>query len=212
MTKLLVFLIYSLVFVLASPLYLVVYILVFLIDGSPVIFKQERVGINQTRFYLYKFRSMRINSHIIKDGLAVSENDNRLTKLGSFLRKSSLDEIPQIINLIKFDINLVGPRAMLPEQLPYLSQIQKNRFLVRPGLVGYATIKGRASIPWSKRIHYDLLYVQKKNFLLDIYILFKSIPLVLSGSNVYYDHKKNGPAFDLTSPDNLPQAKSSEIN
>ena len=106
MSKLFAFLFYSLVFVLVSPLYFIVYILILLIDGPPVFFKQERVGLNQRRFYLYKFRTMRVNSHIIKDGLAVSENDNRLTKLGPFLRKSSLDEIPQIINLINFDINL----------------------------------------------------------------------------------------------------------
>ena len=98
---------------------------------------------------------------------------------------------------------------MLPEQLPYLTQTHKNRFLVRPGLVGYATIKGRASIPWSRRIYYDLLYVQKKISCL-IFIYSEVYSIGPFGSNVYYDHKKNGPAFDLTSPDNLPQASSSQ--
>lgn len=203
-------LIYVLIFLLISPLFVFLYFLILLIDGRPIFFKQNRIGLYGDTFTLYKFRTMRVGAHLIRDGLAVSSNDKRISRLGKTLRKFSLDEIPQILNLLNGTMNIVGPRAMLPEQICYLNSTQLLRFSVRPGLVGLATVNGRASIPWSKRLEYDVKYISKRSLLLDISIIFRSFLVVLRGNNIYYDHSRNGPAFDLVDPSNLPQSGQSD--
>ncbi|EMJ3469007.1 sugar transferase [Vibrio harveyi] len=188
------------------PLFLLISLAVKLTSPGPIFFRQTRVGRFNSEFEILKFRTMKVDSHLVPDGLAVRENDDRITKIGHFLRKTSLDEIPQFINVLKGDISIVGPRPGLPEQLKYFNEQQKKRTLVRPGITGLATVNGRASIPWSKRIEYDLLYIDTFSLLLDVKILLKTVYVVLAGQGTYYDHSK-GPAFDLAEPDNLPQAK-----
>ena len=201
---------YLLAFLLLLPIFIALYFLILIIDGRPVFFLQKRVGIDRKIFILYKFRTMCVGASLVRDGLAVSAHDKRISRLGKILRKFSLDELPQIINLINGTLNLVGPRAMLPEQIEYLSNIQLQRFSVKPGLVGLATVNGRASIPWSKRLEYDVFYVKNRSKFMDASILFKSFFTVIRGDNIYYDHLKNGPAFDLAKPNNLPQSSQTD--
>lgn len=188
------------------PLFLCIAVAIILLDGKPVIFEQTRVGKNQTCFRIFKFRTMKKNAQLIRDGLQVKHNDHRVTKLGKVLRRSSLDELPQLFNILLGDISFVGPRACLPEQIKFFDLEHCQRFKVQPGLTGLAVIKGRASIPWSRRLRWDRIYVQKISLTLDVYIILKTFSVVLLGRNVYYDHEKYGPAFDLSSPDNLPQS------
>ena len=134
--------------VLFLPLFTLVMALVVLIDGRPIIYSQTRVGKEMKLFAIYKFRTMTVGAHSVRDGLQVKLNDARVTKLGRILRKTSLDELPQFFNLLKGDVSLVGPRACLPEQIEYFNERQRERFVVKPGITGLAVIKGRASIPW----------------------------------------------------------------
>ena len=189
-----------------SPVFVLIAGVVKLTSSGPIFFKQIRVGRYDKEFNIIKFRTMTTDSHLVKDGLAVHANDPRITKVGHFLRKTSLDEIPQFINVLRGDISIVGPRPGLPEQLKYFSLHQRTRTQVRPGITGLATVNGRASIPWSKRIEYDLLYINQFSLLLDIKIVLKTVYVVLAGKGTYYDHSQ-GPAFDLADPDDLPQAR-----
>lgn len=150
-----------------SPLFLIVSILIFALDGQPLFFIQERPGKNEKLFKLIKFRTMRTN--ILK-----SENPHdiaRVTSLGRFLRKSSLDEIPQLINVILGDISFVGPRPLLIEYLPLYNQSQRKRHNVMPGITGWAQVNGRNSITWEKKFDYDVWYVEHWSLWLDFKIL-----------------------------------------
>ncbi len=189
------------------PIFAVLAVLILIDDGRPILFSQERVGLNQKPFRIFKFRTMTTGAHLQRDGLQVAKNDIRITKLGKFLRATSLDELPQLLNIVRGDISIVGPRPCLPEQIPYFSEKQRERFDVRPGLTGLATIKGRASIPWSRRLRWDRVYIRKQSLWLDVLIVLRTVWVVLSRENIYYDLEKRGPAFDLASPDDLPQAK-----
>jgi lipopolysaccharide/colanic/teichoic acid biosynthesis glycosyltransferase len=173
---------------------------------GPALYTQTRVGKNNKEFQILKFRTMVVNSAFIRNGLAVKKNDTRITSVGHFLRKTSLDEIPQFLNVLRGDISIVGPRPGLPEQVIYLDQRQLMRTAVRPGITGLATVNGRAAIPWSKRIEYDLLYIEKFSLWLDFTIMVRSVWVVISGQNTYFDGA-HGPAFDLANPDDLPQSR-----
>jgi lipopolysaccharide/colanic/teichoic acid biosynthesis glycosyltransferase len=163
------------------------------------------VGKNGKTFKIFKFRTMVVGADKVKDGLAVKAGDGRITKEGAFLRKTSLDELPQFFNVFLGDISIVGPRPALPEQLHYYDETQMRRLEMQPGITGLATVNGRASIPWSQRIAHDIKYIDNFSFWLDVKIMFKTVFVVLSGQGTYYD-SKNGPAFDLGSPDDLPQS------
>lgn len=188
------------------PVFLTVSILLLLAQGRPIMFTQKRLGEGGKIFQLFKFRTMMVGSHLKRNGLQVSSNDPRVSRLGNILRSTSLDELPQLFNMIRGDLSLVGPRACLPEQLAYFSDKQCERFSVKPGLTGLATVKGRASIPWSRRLRWDQIYVKRQSFCLDMIIVLKTFSVVASRRNIYFDHEKYGPAFDLAAPDNLPQA------
>lgn len=191
--------------IIAFPVMLLVAIGVKLDSKGPIFFTQLRVGKDAKNFNIFKFRTMTVGADKVKDGLQVKAGDSRITSLGKFLRKTSLDELPQFINVLRGDISLVGPRPGLPEQLKYFSEEQFGRVKMKPGITGLATVNGRASIPWSKRIELDLEYIERFSIWLDIKIMFKTVYIVLSGKDTYYDHS-NGPAFDLADPDDLPQA------
>jgi undecaprenyl phosphate N,N'-diacetylbacillosamine 1-phosphate transferase len=187
------------------PIIISLAILIKIDSKGPILFTQTRVGKGKVFFKIYKFRTMAINADKVKDGLQVKAGDTRITRFGTFLRKTSLDEIPQFFNVLKGDISLVGPRPALPEQLHYYNDTQMRRLEMQPGITGLATINGRASIPWSKRIAYDVEYIDNFSFYLDLKIIFNTFFVVLSGKDTYYDHT-NGPAFDLADPDDLPQS------
>lgn len=183
--------------VLLFPVFVLIAVAIKLTSKGPVFFLQDRVGKDATIFKLFKFRTMTPGAINMGKGLSVSEKDTRITKVGSFLRKTSFDEIPQLLNVLKGDISLVGPRPTVPEHLAYYGDFERRRLEVRPGITGLATVNGRASIPWSQRIKYDVEYVDNFSLWLDLKILFKTVWIVLRGQGTYYDHKKYGPAFDL---------------
>lgn len=188
-----------------SPLILIISLLIKASSKGSVFFTQERLGKNGNVFKIYKFRTMVDRAQFVRDGLAVKPNDNRITSFGKILRKTSLDEIPQFFNVIIGDLSLVGPRPALPVQLKYFNEKQRRRLEFKPGITGLATVNGRCSIPWSKRIEFDLEYIDNFSLILDFKILLKTIYVVLSGKDTYYD-SLDGPAFDLAPPNDLPQA------
>lgn len=156
--------------------------------GKPVIFKQERIGKNNKSFLMYKFRTM-IEP---KEGQNRFLSDaDRITRLGDFLRRSSLDELPEIINVLKGDMSLVGPRPLLDFHLELFDKHQQKRHSVKPGMTGLAQIMGRQSLSFKQRINLDLEYVNKMSFIFDIKIIIKTIFVVLGSSGV-----KNGQEFE----------------
>ncbi|WP_078432587.1 sugar transferase [Metabacillus halosaccharovorans] len=169
------------ILILLSPIILTVAILVRIKLGSPIFFKQERPGLHGKPFYFYKFRTMTNE----KDGngeLLIDEY--RLTSFGEFLRKTSLDEFPQLINVIKGDISLVGPRPLLMDYLALYTKEQARRHLVRPGITGWAQINGRNSLSWEEKFELDLWYVKNRTFLLDLKILFYTVYKVIRAKDI----------------------------
>lgn len=153
------------------PLMIIIGILVRINLGSPIIFKQKRPGKNEKVFTLYKFRTMTDKRDI--DGNLLPD-EYRLTKFGKFLRSTSLDELPELINIIKGDMAIVGPRPLLVEYLPYYTEEEKHRHDVRPGLTGLAQINGRNSIEWEKKFEEDIKYINKITFIQDTKIVLKT--------------------------------------
>lgn len=169
-------------------LYIIVAILVRVKLGSPIIFKQARPGKidpmtgKETIFYLYKFRTMTDARDI--NGLPLPD-DVRLTKFGRLLRSTSLDELPEVINILKGDMSVIGPRPLLVEYLPYYTELEHHRHDVRPGLSGWAQINGRNAIDsWEQRFEYDLEYVDKISFLFDLKVIFLTVAKVLKRSDI----------------------------
>lgn len=157
-------------------LYILVAILVKRKLGSPVIFKQQRPGLNGKIFTMYKFRSMTDAKD--KDGNLLSDAE-RLPRFGKLLRTTSLDEIPEFINVLKGDMSLIGPRPLLVEYLERYNDEQKRRHEVRPGITGWAQVNGRNAISWEEKFKYDVEYVDKLNFLLDMRIVFLTIKKIV---------------------------------
>jgi len=180
-----------------SPLLLIIATIIKASGKGPILFLQDRLGKNARIFKLYKFRTMVPDAINMGSGVLVAEKDSRITPLGTFLRKTSLDELPQLFNVLKGDISLVGPRPTIPEHLQYYGEFERRRLKVRPGITGLATIRGRASIPWSQRIKYDVEYIDNFSLWFDLKILLKTILVVFRRKGTYYDYEKHGPAFDL---------------
>ena len=157
-------------------LYILVAILVKRKLGSPVIFKQQRPGLNGKIFTMYKFRSMTDAKD--KDGKLLSDAE-RLPRFGKLLRATSLDEIPEFINVLKGDMSLIGPRPLLVEYLERYNDEQKRRHEVRPGITGWAQVNGRNAISWEEKFKYDVEYVDKLSFLLDMKIVFLTIKKIV---------------------------------
>src|SRR5690554_775491 len=173
--------------VLLSPVMLIVTILVKINLGSPVIFKQERPGLNGKIFTLYKFRSMK--NEVDKNGVLLP-NEKRITPFGRRLRSTSLDELPELINIIKGDMSIIGPRPLLTEYLAYYTEEQSRRHNVRPGLTGVSAISGRASLSWDEQLEKDVWYVDNISFLLDLKIIFKTFITVFKRENITSDRGK----------------------
>ncbi len=165
--------IYSLGFILCFWwLYIILAILVKKKLGSPVLFKQQRPGLNGKVFTMYKFRSMTDAKD--KDGKLLSDEE-RLPRFGQLLRATSLDEIPEFFNILKGDMSLVGPRPLLVQYLERYNERQARRHEVRPGITGWAQVNGRNAISWEQKFEYDVEYVEKCSFFLDIKIIFMTI-------------------------------------
>ncbi len=166
---------------LLSPAMLIIAMLVRKKLGSPVIFKQERPGKNEKIFILYKFRTMTDERDEHGDLLS---DEMRLTKFGRMLRSTSLDELPELFNIFKGDMSIVGPRPLLVRYLPYYSCEEKKRHNVRPGLTGLAQVNGRNNVDWDQRLKYDVEYVNNLSFLGDVKIIIQTIGKVLKGSDI----------------------------
>ena len=167
--------------IILSPVMLIVAILVRVKLGSPVIFKQERPGKDEKIFKLYKFRSMSDKKD--ENGKLLPDSE-RLTKFGKVLRATSLDELPELINILKGEMSLIGPRPLAVSYLPYYNKKEKHRHDVRPGLTGLAQINGRNALNWEERFEYDIEYVNNITFINDIKILFKTVYKVFKRDGV----------------------------
>lgn len=167
--------------VLLSPVFLIVALLVRTKLGSPVIFHQERPGYGEKIFTLCKFRTMTDerdeNGELLPDAV-------RLTAFGSFLRKTSLDELPELWNIFKGDMSIIGPRPLLVGYLPYYTERERLRHTVRPGLTGLAQVSGRNFIAWDDRLAKDVEYVERLSFLTDLQVLWKTVKVVLKKEDV----------------------------
>ena len=164
----------------ASPLLALAAIAVKLEDGGPVLYRQTRVGKDGTDFELLKLRTMVVGAETIGAGLAVNRGDSRITRAGRFLRKLSLDELPQLWNVVRGEMSLIGPRPTLRYQVDTYTPHQRKRLEVRPGLTGWAQIHGRARLSWADRIELDLWYVEHRTPAVDLKILLRT-PLALFG-------------------------------
>ena len=178
---------------LIALIFLTISVLILLLDGSPIIFSQSRGGHKGSVFTIYKFRTMKIQ----KDN--ESDDTNRITKLGKLLRKTSLDEIPSIYNVIKGDMSIVGPRPLIAEYLDLYSDLQKKRHDVKPGLTGLAQIKGRNLVDWEERLEYDVFYVENQSFFLDFIILIKSFGITFKRKGITPKGSEIMPEFDPSS-------------
>jgi len=167
--------------ILLSPVLLIVSLLVRVKLGSPVLFKQQRPGLNEKIFTIYKFRTMTNKKD--KQGNLLPD-DQRLTKFWKFLRASSLDELPGLFNIFKCNMSIVGPRPLLVQYLPLYNDFQKQRHPVRPGLSGLAQVSGRNAIGWEEKFEYDVKYTQNVSLIGDIKILLKTIYKVIKRDGI----------------------------
>ena len=162
------------IIILFLPLFLIISFLIKIIDKNKIIYKQERTGINGNIFYIYKFSTFK---------------DGKITKFGKILRKTSLDEFPQMFNIIKGDMSFIGPRPWIPDYYKYMNENQRRRVNVLPGLTGLAQINGRNGISIYDKINYDIEYIDNCSFKTDIYIIFKTIYVIIKHENVDLNEK-----------------------
>ena len=152
--------------------------------GHPI-YSQTRVGLDGELFEIYKLRTMVRGAEFTGAGLAIQEGDDRITRLGNFLRRYSLDELPNLWNVLRGEMSIVGPRPTLAVQVEQYTERQRGRLAVKPGITGWAQVNGRASLPWPERIELDLWYVEHRSLALDLRILRLTIGQVLRGSGLY---------------------------
>ena len=171
--------------VLLSPLIALIALAIKWDDGGPILFVQDRVGRGRRNFRCYKFRTMVLGAETIGNGLTVTANDARITRVGRLLRLWTLDEIPQLINVVKGEISIVGPRPWVPAQAACCSLADSRRFNFRPGMAGWAWIHGRNRLPWDERVRLDLWYVDHWSLGLDFCILARAFVLLFLRDGVY---------------------------
>jgi sugar transferase EpsL len=172
--------------ILALPIMAVTAVAVKLDSPGPVIFTQRRLGLNGREFDFYKFRSMVVNAEHTGSGVYSDKNDDRVTRVGRFIRATSLDELPQLINILRGDMSCIGPRPPLtyhPWPIEEYTDAQKRMFEVRPGVTGWAQIHGRKDVEWHKRIRMNVWYVDHCSFRLDTIIFFTTILKVITGAD-----------------------------
>lgn len=183
------------------PLILIIAVLVKIKLGSPIIFKQERVGLNEKIFTLYKFRTM--TDARDEKGELLSDSA-RLTKFGKMLRYTSLDELPQLFNILKGDMSIIGPRPLLVEYLPFYKEYHKQRHSVRPGLSGLAQVNGRNAITWEDRFDLDVKYTLNITFLEDLKIIFLTLKKVYKKEGIDFDGPISMEYFEGSKEESFP--------
>ncbi len=192
-----------------SPIFLLTALLIRLETNGKIIFKQKRIGLNGKVFDIYKFRSMYENSEHTGSGVYSGKNDSRVTKVGKIIRATSIDELPQLINILKGDMSLIGPRPPLtyhPWPFDQYSEEQKKMFAVRPGITGWAQINGRKDVEWNRRIELNVWYVDHMNFWIDIKIFFATIFKVLQmkdNNNIQKTVAENSQVFESVGVSNI---------
>jgi lipopolysaccharide/colanic/teichoic acid biosynthesis glycosyltransferase len=152
--------------------------------GHPI-YRQLRAGQGGVAFSIYKLRTMVRGAEFTGAGLAIQAGDDRITRLGAFLRRYSLDELPNLWNVLRGEMSIVGPRPTIPVQVEQYTERQRGRLAVKPGITGWAQVNGRASLPWSERIELDLWYVEHRTLWLDLKILGRTVAMVLTGQGLY---------------------------
>ncbi len=152
--------------------------------GHPI-YRQRRIGRDGEPFDLYKLRTMVHGAEHMGAGMAVNEGDSRITRVGAFLRRTSLDELPNLVNVLRGDMSIVGPRPTIPVQVEQYTERQRGRLAVKPGITGWAQVNGRASLPWADRIELDLWYVEHRSLRLDLRILGRTVAILVRGEGLY---------------------------
>jgi lipopolysaccharide/colanic/teichoic acid biosynthesis glycosyltransferase len=170
-----------------SPVLLAAAIAIKLGSPGPIVYRQRRVGKDGREFELLKLRTMVLGSDPIGIGIAITRDDPRVTRAGRFLRRTSLDEIPNLVNVLRGEMAIVGPRPTIPAQVVDYTPHQRRRHEVRPGLTGWAQVQGRAGIPWEERIELDIEYVDRRSAWLDLRILAKTTWLLVTGHGLAPD-------------------------
>ena len=193
----------ALALLLLGWLMLIIALLIKLTSKGPVIFKQQRLGKNGKEFSMYKFRSMVVGAEQTGSGVYSGKDDARVTKVGKIIRATSIDELPQMINILKGDMSLIGPRPPLtyhPWPIEDYTEQQRRMFEVRPGITGWAQVNGRKEVEWHKRIELNVWYVDHISFLLDIKILFMTVFKVVTNA----DNENSGATVEKPEEDKTP--------
>ncbi len=176
----------------ASPFLLAAIVAIRLESPGSPIYRQRRVGKGGQEFDVVKLRTMVSGAERLGAGLAVSEGDTRITRVGRLLRRTSLDEVPNLVNVLRGEMAIVGPRPTVPVQVQQYDERQRGRLAVRPGITGWAQVNGRTELPWSERIELDLWYIEHRTWALDLKILWRSVRIVFGGDGLY---RGDGPAW-----------------
>ena len=170
---------------LTSPLLALAIVAIRLESPGPAIYRQRRVGLHGREFDVLKLRTMVDGAEFIGAGLAIDAGDPRITRVGALLRRTSLDELPNLVNVLRGEMAIVGPRPTIPAQVAQYTDRERGRLAVRPGITGWAQVNGRTSLPWADRIELDLWYIEHRSWRLDLRILLRSARLVVGGEGLY---------------------------
>jgi lipopolysaccharide/colanic/teichoic acid biosynthesis glycosyltransferase len=170
---------------LSAPLLALAMIAIRVESRGAAIYRQRRAGLDGHPFDVLKLRTMVQGAEHIGAGLAINEDDPRITRVGELLRRTSLDELPNLWNVLRGEMTLIGPRPTLPVQVEQYSERQRGRLAVKPGITGWAQVNGRASLPWSERIELDLYYIEHRSLGLDLRIAWRTVAMVFGGHGLY---------------------------
>jgi lipopolysaccharide/colanic/teichoic acid biosynthesis glycosyltransferase len=188
-TRVLDLLVASVALLFASPVLLVAMVAIRLeTHGSPI-YRQRRIGRHGEPFEMLKLRTMVTGAEHIGAGMAVNVGDTRITRVGAILRRFSIDELPNLVNVVRGEMSVVGPRPTIQAQVDQYTDSQRRRLEVKPGITGWAQINGRATLPWHERIELDVWYVDHRTLRLDVAILFKTVRLLVTGEGLYKGDK-----------------------
>ena len=168
-----------------APLLAIAVVAIRLESSGPAIYRQRRIGLGGAPFEMLKLRTMVHGAEAMGAGLAVNEGDWRITRVGALLRRTSLDELPNLVNVLRGEMSLIGPRPTIPVQVEQYTERQRLRLRIKPGITGWAQVNGRASLSWSERIELDLFYIEHRSWRLDMRILRRTVSMVLGGSGLY---------------------------
>ncbi|MFA9270088.1 MAG: sugar transferase [Baekduiaceae bacterium] len=170
---------------LASPVLAIAIVAIRLESPGHPIYRQRRIGRDGRPFDVMKLRTMVDGAEQMGAGLAVDEGDTRITRIGAFLRRTSIDELPNLVNVLRGEMAIIGPRPTVPVQVEQYTDRQRGRLAIRPGITGWAQVNGRATLPWDERIELDLWYIEHRSLRLDVQILWRTVRMVFGGEDLY---------------------------